>query len=328
MATTIIKGQVVDYHLTGLAQGFAAGGLVSEKFFPVIKTPLRKFDYIVWDKKALRALDSSRGYGAKTVQRSFKWDVAGSVLPPGYSGEFFVDRREVEQERQVPNLSIQTQSLELLVADMKREKELKAATILTNVASYAVGNYGNVSNAGVADGAGNKGWGRSDTDIFSDVQNGIAAIQKSLGVRKGFALGVTFDVFNAMIKNASIQKFGLNTAPWAAAMIDETVLAKILRVDEVVICDGVYTNSADATTNIYGTGFAALIYRAASPAGNKVDPSLLPPSFGWSVQLDKYPYVDSYYDASRTSDIWQNHDCYLHLPTSNIAGYLWQSVLS
>lgn len=328
MANTIIKGQIVDQHLSGLAQGFAAGDLVADRLFPIIKTPLRKFTYIKFDTKAFYAPNSKRGYGANTVQRKYDYTTDGATLPAGYSAEFFVDRREAEEQRFIPSLSTQKQQLNLLLEDMAREKELKAAAIITNVGNYAAGQYGNVTNYASADGNGFKGWARPDTDIFGDVQNAVLKIQQAFGTRKNLVLGMTFDVFQSVIKNASIQKFSLNTVPNSAAMIDEAMLAKILRIQEVVICDGIYTNASDVTTNIYGTGFASLIYRAPSPAANgPIDPSKLPPSFGWTVQLDKYPYVDTYYDASRTSDIWQNHDCYLHLQTSTLGGFSFQSVL-
>ncbi len=328
MSNTIVKGQVTDKLLTGLAQGFAAGDLVADRLFPVIKTPLRKFTYIKYDTKAFYAPNSKRGYGAEVVQRKFDYSTDGATLPPGYSAEFFVDVREAEEQAAVPQLSSQKQQLSLLLEDMAREKELKAAAIITNVGNYAAGQYGNVTNYATAGGDGTKGWGRYDTNIYKDVQNAVLKIQQAFGTRRNLVLAVTFDVFQAMITNDSIQKFSLNTVPQAAASLTEADIAKILRIDEVVICDGIYTNASDTTTNIYGTGFASLIHRPKSPAGNgPVDPSKLPPGFGWTIQLDKYPYVDTYFDNKRTSNIWQNHDCYLHLQTSTLGGYSFQSVL-
>jgi hypothetical protein len=314
-SSSVGKAQIVNKHLTQLAQGFQIGEAVGELILPVVKIDVLEFSYIEWDKNSIVVGDHLRGLTAPVKVDEHKYTIKTGKLPDGYSYGVGIDRREIANSKSVSNVDLAAQKLNLEHGIRLVEKEYKAASLVTNVASYDSGNHGNVSNAGSG------GWSDPDTDIFADILTAKLAVQNKLGVKPN-VLVATPDVMTAIRKNNIIKSFFLNTTPGAAAFSLEA-LAQILGVDKVV-----EPSLVDVNGPLWGTGFAALIY-SGKVAGNGVfDPKYLPASFGWTLQLDAHPFVEEDYVTSRTAAMYYIHDNYLHLQTSNIAGYMFESVLT
>lgn len=310
---SISKGQIIDTYLSEIAVGFNAGDCVADEVFPVVTTDKLIGDYIVWDKKALRAPDTSRALGAPAKRTDYDYSKSTFHLPPGYTGETWVDPREVQQTKGISGLDLPKQKVMLKKADMDREKELKAAAIATNPASF---NYTIPVTTN---------WGIAGTaDIYADIINMKQSIFSQSGVMPNIMV-ITQDVWSKMLINERLKGFFYNTQPGAAAF-DNQQIAKMFGLEDIIIPTASYTDGTGTMKFVWGTAYAAMFHRA-QPVSGTIDPSALPNTFGWTLQLKGYPYVSTYFDDQRQSDIYAVNNNYLHLSTSNLACGLFTSVL-
>ena len=317
------KASVVDVHLTKLAQGFSAGKLVAEQIMPKVTVPTVTGRYIVWNSDAFRIENLARGLGARAHRSDYSYDVESYTMPDGYASEFFVDDREDQQTAGVANLNLPKQKLALEQRKMATQKEKEIADLVTNVANH--NNHGAVSNAASANGAGQLGWDRPDTPIYDDIEAAKEDVADKIGQYPNVLI-LSRKVWRALRRNTQLQSFFKNTDRGAAAFTTK-MIADILELDEIIIPTAIYTTSSGQRADIWGTATAVLLYRGEPQGDTAVDPSSLPPSFGWLLQLQGQPKVVKYRDEPSQSTVAMVMDCYKGLQTSKDASYHFDTVL-
>src|SRR5579872_323036 len=97
------KYQIIDAHLTEIAQGFGVGSVVYDQVMPVIMTPKLAGRFIKWDASSFRIISSKRAMGASVKQNDHDFEIGTYALPDGYSREVSVDDRQDKQTVGISN---------------------------------------------------------------------------------------------------------------------------------------------------------------------------------------------------------------------------------
>lgn len=313
------KLQIIDAHLTEIAQGYAVGNVIYDKVAPLVVTPKIAGKFIKWDKNSFRVLSSRRAMGAKTKESNHDFELGSYTLPDGYSRKVTVDDRADKQTAGISNLNLLAQKIQIERRQMEMEKEIEIANIVTNVANFTY--HGNVSGAGAG------GWANNDQDIFGDVENRKGTVCDATGEYPN-KLMITRDVWAAMRKNTGLQSF-FNTNPLASKSgLQPKMLADLFELDEIIIAKSSYINQAGTRVNVWGSGKAVLFYSAPSAGKTPMDPSDLPPSAFWTLQLDQNPFARKGYNEEDGIEWAVVEDNWLGLQTSSEAAYFFESVLT
>lgn len=312
------KFQIIDAHLTEIAQGYKLGNTVYDQVMPPVKTPKLSGKFIKWDAGSFKIESSRRAMNSDVVTSDHDFDTDSYSMPDGYSRSVSVDDRQDRQTIGISNLNLLAQKISIARRQMEYEKEIEIASIVTDV-----GNFG--TNHGPVDNAGSGGWSSVDADIYGDVDAAKAHTADLIGEEPN-KLIITRDIRTAMRKNLSLQKFFLNTNPGEALLIDKK-LSEIFEM-EVIVATAAYMNSLGQRANIWGTAKAIMIYSAPTTGPTLVDPSDLAPSFGWTLQLDANPSVRKGYDQKNGIEWAVIEDNWLGLQTSSDAGYFFDAPLT
>lgn len=308
------KYQIIDAHLTSIAQGFSMDNAIYDQVLPIIPTPKISGKYIVWDKSSFKILSSRRAMGADVKKSDHDFTLGSFVLPDGYTRQVEVDDRQDKQTAGISNLSLLSQKTQIARRQMEFEKELEVANLVTNVSNYNL------------HGAPSASWLTNTTDIFGDIEQRKNTIADTIGEYPN-KLIITRDVWAAMRSNIVLQSF-FNTNPLASKTgLQPKMLADLFEIDEIIIAKASYINSGGTRSNIWGTAKAMLLFSAPSQGTSPMDPSDLPPSFGWTLQLAGLPSVRKGYDQKAGIEWAVIEDNWLGLQTSKDSGFFFDSVL-
>lgn len=302
--TQLKRTAVVDEHLSAIAQGFATPEMIGTRILTQVVTAKTSGKFIKWDRDAYKIYNSDRALGENRRRVNFSHTLGSYAFGLGDSLSVAIDDREEEEAMGVPMLDLQEQKMQALLTTFEIKKEKSIADIVTNAS-----NYGNTQAASAA-------WGTVTTNIKKDVSDAQVKLRKKIG-RKGNILVVSAPIFDAMCYNEKILDVYKHTSP---GYLTEELLAKALGVDEVIVGQATYTDDAGTTTEIWGTGFAAVLYRGKPISTNVPNPYDLPPSYGWNLQKFGYRKTLIYRNEDGSSDIIAVDDNWLPLLTSSDSG--------
>lgn len=302
--TPLKKAQVVDFHLTGLAQSVRVpGSYMYDSVLGVARSSKINNVYLEWNADAYRKYESDRGLGEKTKRVNFDYQKKSFNFPEGFGLSVPIDDREDIQTIGVGNLNFAKQKLSLLKHPMVIAREIATANLVTNVA-----NYGSTQAA-----TGN--WA-VDEDIATDVDNAREKVRAKVGLKPDTAW-CTPKVANRLKRNEVIKDSYKYTQKGPLSL---AAVAEELGLKEIIVCDATVMNGAVAS-NIWGDAGFGLICKNSLESNLPVNPEDLPPSFAWfMIYAPMDLKVRRFRDDDATSDIWAIDDNFYLLQTAKDAG--------
>lgn len=307
--------QVTDVVETRLAQGYSNLALIGERVMPRVLVAQRYGKYLIFGKEGQKIYDTIRGVGADAKRIKTSFSTATYEIPMTHALEAPIDDEEIEQVAEVSQVDLVTQTRAILQESLAVEREKEIATIVTNAS-----NYTNSQAVGTA-------WTTlASADIVKDIGNA--------GEKVRIATGMPLEMLTLVVS----QKTFLNMA-WNEKLIDKykytqkgilsaDLIAAALGVKEIIIGQSIYTNSLDVTSDIWGTSFGALVAVGKPQSAGVVDPTRLPQSFGYTLQLKGYPVVKQYREESKDSTIVKVKDGWVAKQTSLVGGCVLTGTLA
>lgn len=302
------KLQVVNAIETRLAQGYTNPEMIGEMLLPRLNVAKRYGTYLKFGKEAFRIYDTKRGRGADAKRMNFATDTAEYVIAHSHMLESPIDDEEEDQTAGVQQLQLITQTREIIQSSLAVEREVEIQAIVGNVANYG-SNHGSVST----------GWTTTATaDPLKDVLDAREAIRAKTGVYPNTMVvsAKTMKYLQLNTKLIDLYKYTFGpTQSGSVGYLTEKIMAVLFGVDNFVVGKGVKSDDAGTFSDIWGTSFAALLY-VGKPSTGVIDPSRVPPSFGYTLQLNGYPRVSEYREERKTSVIVQVKDIWKPIQTA------------
>ena len=303
------QARVIDPVMSTAARGYRNADHIHHVLFPFVETSARGGTRVEFDRTDFRLVDTRRAPGANIAQVQF-----------GHLGkEFAVQTHslmgklplEIEQEAmRVPRIDLGMRTVDGVMNILDLRREYLAAQTATTTGNYSADHVVTL--------AGNAKWNNAASDPSANIRTAINKIRSEIGKRpKTVAMGG--QVFEALQAHAAILKSVFGDGP--QGQITPMMLAKLWNVDEVAVGDAIYTDAADAITDIWGD-HVIVAYTAVGPI------TRAEPSWGLGYQLDGGVSVDmTWYDGTCRSWMYPVHNEYADLIVGKDAGYLITDVL-
>lgn len=299
------KQQIVNAIETRLAQGYSNAEMIGELLLPRLNVAKRYGTYLTFGKEAFMVYDTKRGRGGKAKRINFEYGLQNYAIPYTHALEAPIDDEEDEQTVGVSQVNLITQNRVVIQNSLSIEREVEIAAIVTDVASYG-SNHAAVST----------NWTTTATaDILSDVLDARESVRMKVGVYPN-TMVVSAKTHKTIQKNQKlVELYKYTTGVKEVGFLTEGMLATLFGVDQYIVGKGVKSDDANTFSDIWGTSFAALLY-VGKPSGGVIDPSRVPPSFGYTLQLNGFPKVINYRDESINSTIVKVNEGWLPLLTA------------
>lgn len=279
---TPAAARVIDPILTAVARAVALqAAMVANVLFPRVDVGQRGGRIVSFSNEHFKLYNTKRAPGANTKRIEFGYSSTPFALVD-YSLEGSVPIELMQEANAVPGIDLARGAIMQVRETQEIEREVEAAGLATNAASYAASNKVTL--------AGADQWSDPTSDPFGDISAAREAVRAQIGVRPNkmvigpkvrTALSNHPDVLARLRGGA-----GADSTDRAPATLPE--LARVFELEEVVEGGAIYHNGS-AFVDVWGT-FAVLAYtipRAQAAMGS--------PSFGYTYQLAGYPIVEEPY---------------------------------
>ena len=303
------QARVIDPVLSTAARGYRNAEHIHHVLFPSVPTSVRGGTRIEFNREDFRLLDTRRAPGGNYqevqlghVGKEF------AVQTHGLIGKLPI---EIEEDaKRVPGIDLGMRTIDGVQAILSLRREYLAAQLATNSDNFDA--------AHVLTLAGDARWSNAASNPSANIRRAINAIRKAIGRRpKTVALGGS--VFEALQAHEKILKAVFGDGP--QGQITPANLAKLWNVDQVAVGDAVYTDDADATTDVWGDS-VVVAYTAVGPV------SRAEPSWGLGYEIDGGVSVDmAWFDGKCRSWMYPVNAEYADLIVGKDAGFLIKDVL-
>jgi hypothetical protein len=303
--------------LTSLLLGLGQGTMVAEKLFPRLPQALSSVTLAQLGNERLKRYNLRRAPGGPTKRVDIKFDGKTYNLAQ-YSVEVPMPReliREADESRKL-NVSnhLDVSKIAMVTANdiLSLGYELEVAELATTSGTYAAGHVTAL--------AGATKWSASTGTPVTDIRAAANVIRKKIGKRPN-RLTLSPDAKLALETNAEVKTY-LPTTQMGPATMEQ--IAKIVEVDEVVVGDAVWIDSADAGQDVWGNN-AVLAY-VPKIGGNGSEISLAEPGFGFTNVIEGHPFAETpWFDNNAKS--WIYGATFERLPNVayNTAAFLFQN---
>jgi hypothetical protein len=299
------EARIIDPLVTKIMLGYKPANLVYSALFPEVPVARRGGKIVQWGRDMLEITDTTRAIGADVQEESYSYGNQGYSLE-----EHNLDAKtpaELAQEAKEPKIELQTASLGIVKAKMGNEKEKNAGILAGNTANYSGSNSKTYVQATGWNGTGNP------------VEDGIEAVdvieQSTAGLTPNIAI-ISRSAFKACKTNthilAQVQYTG--TAP-TSANVTTQMLATLWGVDEVLVGKHSYWNGS-AMVDSWGDN-VIFAYSVLGSSSNLV------PSFGYTYQLQGYPFVSKGWFRNKNRSFMRGYnDSYQNVIAMKDSGYL------
>ena len=304
------QARVIDPVLSTAARGYRNADHIHHALFPPVPTSARGGTRIEFNREDFRLLDTRRAPGGS--YQEVQLGHAGkefAVQTHGLIGKLPI---EIEEDaKRVPGIDLGMRTIDGVQAILSLRREYLAAKLATD--------SDNFNAAQVLTLAGDAQWSNAASNPSANIRKAINAIRKAIGRRpKTVALGGS--VFEALQAHEKILKAVFGDGP--QGQITPANLAKLWNVDRVAIGDAVYTDDADATTDVWGDS-VVVAYTAVGPV------SRAEPSWGLGYEVDGGVSVDmAWFDGKCRSWMYPVNAEYADLIVGKDAGFLIKDVLA
>ena len=301
--------RVVDPILSTHARGYMNADMVGSALFPTVEMPTRGAKRIEFGRDAFRRRRTRRAPGTQIAQMTFGYE-GKPVMLHQEALQAITPTEYQEEARAVPNIDLQRESVDVVLAVIALEKEIQQAEVARNAASYAATNKVAL--------AGDFKWSDPDSNPKEQVFDAKEVIRKRIGRRPNTLL-VAGGVGSALGKHPKILDHFKHTNSSAISL---AMLASYFDIANVVSGDAIYDTDDATSVDVWG-GDAILAYVPAAGQRN-----MRLPSYGYTYQLRGHPAVGAI-DWDKDLLSWTNNviDEFSAELVGADAGFLFQGAL-
>ena len=318
MPLNLNNARLVDPVLTNHVRGYRNPDVVriGGVLFPRAPIAKRGAKIVRFGKEAFRRHPTERAPGdrIRRVRVGYTSDSV-NLFQHALAGE--VPREFLSESANVPSVNLQLRAMNLPAEIIDREKELKAATIASNPASYAASNKKAL--------AGNSRWNGSASAIGADADAAQDVIRGKTG-RKANVLAVGPQVARRLRRLPAIiaNYYTGNERP---DRVSDAQIAEFFGVNRFVEgTDTVVEGKTEADgdfSDIWGN--VAILAYVPTVSG---DGDLEVPSYGYEYYQEGHPLVEpGRWDADTKTWVYDVIDEYQHVLTAMDAGFLFSNVM-
>ena len=291
---SVPAARAIDPILTTAARGYVNADHVHPILFPAVQTGLRGGTRIEFDRTDFRRVQTARSPGGRSQRVQF-----------GHSGEKFaliqhaleglLPVEPMEDAAAVAGIDMGMQTVDGVQALISLEKEILAAELATNAASYDAAHV--ITPAPAAR------WGADGSSPQAHIMEAIEIVRQATAKRPNTVVmgGKTYSKVRTHPEvMASIQYKGGDDKRVA----NKEDLARLWDVGAVAVGDAIWADEDDATHDVWG-GDVIVAYTETGSISN------FRPSFAYCYQLSGTPSVEeAYYERSTKSWVYPVQDEY------------------
>lgn len=290
--------------LTSLLLGMGQGNMIAERLMPRLPQALSGITLGQTGNAHMKRYSLERAGTAATKRVDIKLDSKVYTVKE-YSVEVPISRklmRDADVSRAlnvVQYLDLATIATTTANQILALDYELQVADLARNVNTYPAGH--------VLALAGATKWSASTGTPVTDIRTAAEIIRKKTGKRPNL-LTLGPDAWQALCTNAEVNTY-LPATQTGPATIEQ--LKQILNVEDIVIGDAIWLDSADVGQDVWGNN--AMLSYAPKIGGSKNDISLAEPAFGFTNVIEGHPFAENpYYEDS--SKAWVFGSTFERLP--------------
>lgn len=310
----LISQVKIDLMLTNVSIQFKNPGYIAEEVVPIIPVKLETSKYFVYDKTRFDIPKTLRAEQAQYAR--INWAPTTQTYSCNeHALEHLIDDRE--RQNAIEPLNLDIDGTEIITDMILNDREQRVANMLTASANYTHSNYSDLNGLATA-------WDQFGTsDPIKDI-----AVTGRERVRANSGLYPNTLILSAKVASyldqhpVIIDRLKYN-AQGGVAVSYLDALAKIFKVDRVVIGSALYRssneNQTDALTDIWGN-HAVLAYINQRPA-------IKQPTLAYMFQ-SRPRMVEKYREDNRKSDVLRCSEVVDEKMVSDSCGYLFRNVVA
>lgn len=304
MAMTPSQARVVDAVLTNVALGYKDANAVGSVLFPNVPVVKRGGRIIEFDDVIFKKWNLRRAPGAASLRFSPAYSDKLYALDQDKLEALVPDEIRDEAADVIPGYSYSTAAVQRTLKIVSRQVEIQQGEIATNVANYDASHKLDVSGTPWTDTA--------NGDPIGNVKTGRSAVRDSIGIYPNVGI-MSPTAFEAACDHPDILNRMKLTSDKVA---DEALLARVFKLDRVVVGKMIYTDDAGTKHDVWGDGMV-LAYVPQQVTTEEE------PSFAYTYVLRGHPVVMQPY-RENNRDSWVYPVKYERAPvlTGMTAGYL------
>ena len=319
--------RIADPIATQLVQGFTNGNLIGNNLFKSVRMEKESGKFPAFGQEAFVIPGNiKRAYGER-VQRLNTQTGSVQMSLSEYALGVSIENRERNEWGGSPDMLL-TGKLNQVSDKIALYREYLQAKTLTTTTNYGT--------SLAVNGASQK-WGNTATpgDPVKDMRSLILTVQGTIG-RRPNAAWFTPGSWELFINNANVLnriKYGGN--PITPAQMTTRAAAELLQVDNVYVGYAVYGTGGDGGGG--GVGKAALTtgyvwdnvgnqtsnYAGALVVGTGAG---IEPAYGYTFERNNSPVVESWYDYTTKSQVWDYEHFFDAVVTLNTAGAMYYNL--
>lgn len=299
--------RMIDPVLTTIAQGYSNKGMVANFLFPTVKVKKLKGKIPYFGKEAFIIRDTERAIRATSNR-----------IPP--SDISFIDFETLEQDVEVAvdyleaeeSLSYQKYEQRLtkeLMDILLLGKEKTAADLAQDASNYTASLKKVISSVDAWD-----DYTLSTVDPIQDIKDGMNAVRQKIGIYPNTMI-IGDASYQALLNHPKViervQYSGLSK-------ITKNILSELTEISNIQIGLSVYTDDGVSFTDVWGDN----VILAFVDKSDKSRRSEYNPSFGYTLQRNGKPEVDTYTENGGKIKVIRNTDNYCVKVTSSDAAFL------
>ena len=309
---SVPQARVIDPVLSTVAQGYSNKEMVGYVLFPRVPVKQRGGKIVTFGKEDFRLYSTLRGPGANTRRVQFGYSGSNYVLEShGLEGVLPIE--DMQEANAVPGIDLGSVTVAKTQNIIALRLEVAQATLAFNAANYGASNKVTLS--------GTSQWSDYGTtsNPVKDVGNAREAVRTQIG-RDPNTLVLGAAVFAALSDHPVVIDRIKYTGRDVAT---EELLAKLFKVERVVVGKAVYIDDAGTQRDVWGKS-AVLAYTNTASVMERGAPS-----YGYTYQLEQYPMVEQpYLDRNPKSWIYPVNDECAPVIAGAAAGYLISGVVA
>lgn len=311
------KDMRVSQSLTNYSVGYLNPLTIGMIALPQVRETKSEVFAYTWDKDNFRLDNDERAPGTKANLVTFNLSKGTAFVLTEHALKAKIPKEDMDAAKNADSRwDLKRDHVTLLNDKMQNRHEYQVASLLFNATTFS--GY-------TAALAGNDRWDVYGTsNPVDDVNTARKNVRQAVGVRPN-TLILGEEVYDTLCNHPDILdriKGGATSAK--PADVDEASLAKILKVNRVLVGGSVYNSApegaSDSMADIWGK-YALLCY--VNPTPNPLSASL-----GYTYFNPNYERVREWYDDEEESHYVEVKKKYLSKVNSAASGYLWQTVIS
>lgn len=272
--------RVTDPVLSKIALGYSNPSMIGAELFPFVDVDAVSGKIIQFGKESFRTMNTRRAPGTKTKRIQVGYESGNySLVNNGLDAS--IPREWLRDQKQVPGINMQRQSVETVMQIELNNLEYEQATLARDAARYGSNNKLTLS--------GTDKWSDHDnSDPIGDVKAAREAIRSSTG-RYPNKMTIPANVHNTLCEHPKILA---KLASDERKIVTAKDYQDIFDVERVVIGASVIADSQDQFEDVWKND----VILAYVPT---VITSKAQPSFGYTYRLKGHPNVEQmWYDRS------------------------------